>query len=562
MALDPSTFAPQGDASVPLDQFTATFDEGIRNADSQLQLAQARYKQAQSAVSAIDPNKITNQDALKAAQDELAKSATVAENAAAQLTRAHELKAAAIERYSQRANISPALQDRYQAMADVERANAQQKLAENFEFLNAIPDKRAQLHATAQEAQANAAVAQAKAEVAGATTGIEKQAAQTRLDQANASLQTTQLANTRAGLENKITAATAAVAPRVAEAGAATAESKAKEAAATAGVAPDMAQAALAKAQADAAAAQLAVQSTQAQLDATTDADRRRAIQLDLSQKQAALDTANQQLDAARQLLPLSVAQAGANVATTQQNLQKGALGPLYGLQDRIKAIGDALRSGQITDPAQAQQQLQNYIQTTIAGTTPYEAQTTALGALNTQRGQDFALAESQGSTFGSGFGTALGQFSKLNETTPVGSDAAGRGFLASMDLLGDRLKSFAPQANPLSSALVQSMAGLGGVSTPAAPAAASAPTTTIQPDGTVTIQHTSAPTAAGLLPPGAAGTGADPNVAGSPALPAMLNASSPALPNHVSDLWANDPNLNPDSSGQGVAPRSMAGVT
>ena len=39
----------------------------------------------------------------------------------------------------------------------------------------------------------------AKADVANATTDIEKRAAQTKLDQANASLQSTQLANTQAG---------------------------------------------------------------------------------------------------------------------------------------------------------------------------------------------------------------------------------------------------------------------------------------------------------------------------------------------------------------------------
>src|SRR5207244_444145 len=122
-------------------------------------------------------------DDRKAAETEIARAETTLEAATKETVDAGTRKAAAVERYSQKANISPELKDRYAAMATLERANADHKRAENLEYLSDIPEKRAQLHATTLETQANATVAQAKADLATATTSIEKQAAQTKLDQ-------------------------------------------------------------------------------------------------------------------------------------------------------------------------------------------------------------------------------------------------------------------------------------------------------------------------------------------------------------------------------------------
>jgi hypothetical protein len=540
MAIDPTLLNPTESANVPFETFTATYDDAIRNATSQLTAAQSRYLSAQSRLQAV-PAGILHDDDRKAADAELAKSATVVEQASAALTRSHELKGAAIERYSQRANVPQELKDRYSAMAKTETANALLKQAEVNEFLSTSPDRRRQMALATQKARADVEVAQATADVATATTGIQKQEAQTRLDAANQAVKNAaaQEAATRAGT-------------RLTGAQATTAEAGAR-------LAPEQAQATLTKAQADANAANVAYLDAKRRYDATTDEQVKQAVGIELQQKQTALDTANQQLEQAKKLMPGVVAQQGATLASTQAttaetlaNTQKGLLGTLYGLQDKAKEIANAIRSGGIPDVDKGMALLNDYITTTIQGTTPFERDKFATEQETSRRGQDYNLAASQGSTFGSGFSSALSTFGNLNKDIAPGSDAGGRGFIASMNMLGDRIKSFQPVASsPLLDSMRPAAAATPAVSTPASD---NGHVITINIGSGAASNPQAQTQTPALLAPGAAGTSADANVAGGAQNPAFLAANRPATPSDVQAMWADHPDLQ--SAGWGPAGR------
>lgn len=579
--LDPTLFGTPTDntQALPFDQYEAPLKAAIDNANTQLTAAQERVKQALAIKQGYDtilqanPDKaILLGDAQKAADAEYQKAQQVAEAAAAQVTKALDAHGTAVMNYSRRANVPQELKDRYAAMADLDQANIKKVNAETQQLLNAAPQQQAQLEATTKETQANTAVAQAKADVASATTDTEIKAAQARLDQANATLQSTQLANTQAGLQNTITAATAAQAGRVAAAGATTAEAQASTAAAqattaaaTAGIAPDQAQATLRKAQSDADMAALQVQQLQATLNATTDPDRRRAVQLQLDQQQAALDSANQQLEQAKKLMPLAVSQAGANVAATQQgtaasqaSVQQGLLGPLYGMNDRIQAIKQQIAAGTL-DPQTGMAQLQDYVNTAVTGTTPFERDKFATEQDTTRRGQDYGFANQSLGALGSFGSSTLSSMAAINKDAPAGSDALARSYGGIMGTLFDAFQQMRPnQANyPLAASL---RSPIPATTPSVSPSTDNGHVITIN-IGSGAAANPQPPTSSALLAPGAAGTGADPNVAGSPALPAMLTGNVPAMPAHVDQLWANDPNLHPELAGTGAAGGGMAHV-
>jgi len=346
----PDSSAP----SISPDAFLKAFDDAIGSAQTQREQAKAALDAANAKLAAVRPG-VLGDDDRKAAETEVQHASTVLEAAAANESRQHELKGAAIDRYVQKGNISPGLTAHYQALADSETAAAAKTKAETAEWVNAAPDRAAQLHATTQETTANANLSQAKAALADATLPAEIQKAQLAVQQAQAGLESTQAANKSAGLANTILAAKAGVAPRVEAAAASTAESGATVAGAQAGTATQTAAAALQTAQTGADQAALDLKNAQAQYDATSPEMRTGALQASLDQAQAQVAQSQQALQLAQRTQDTTVAQgqatlAGttANTAATEAGTQKGLLGPLYGATAKAKEIADMLRSGQL----------------------------------------------------------------------------------------------------------------------------------------------------------------------------------------------------------------------
>jgi len=436
------------------------------------------------------------------------------------------------------------------ADAMITRANA---------YAEGTSDKRAQLDADVKSKEAAARVDGLKADLASATQPDQIAAVHTALQAALQNLDTVKQANVAAGLNNNILAAKAANAPtdaasatRTGVAGAVTAEAGATTAQANAGVAPEVAQATLTKTQADAGKAQVDYQDALANFNALTPEMRTQAAQDALATKRTALETANQQLELAKQLMPLAVGQAGANIDATKASTADKVLGPLAGINEKVAALAAAIRSGAIDDPAKAHQQLQDYLSTALRGTTVYQETKDANDMATTRRGQDSSLAGTQMSTMGSFGSSALGNMLSANKDAPAGSTAMASAYGGVMGAMMGAMNTMRPGQAGVSPAAPPSPL-LNSLSTAAntpPPAPAPAASTTIAPDGTVTIAHTPTVAPIGptptipLLGPGQAGTGADP-MTGGPQNPAFLGGMGLAMPHHVDALWQNDPNLN-----------------
>jgi hypothetical protein len=591
----------------------ASYDQQIAAAQSALQQAAAARDGAQQRLTAIQAN--PSQAALFGSQAQTAYDAALTQwrTAADQLQTAYNNQAQGKLSIAKTVG-TPQEQAKLEAEARAAQFQAQKVQSDVQESQETRPERIAQIRANSANAQAQADLASAQARLATATEPFQIQQAQQAVQQASLNAQrtqaqlTTEQANAAvaprvatAGARSAesaadISGAQAGVAPRVAAAGATSAEqdaalktyqtevarattpdeiaaahekyqqavaitsqqqSIATQQAAIAGVAPERAQADLRLAQSNADQAALQVQQLQANLNATTDADRRRAIQLELSSKQTSLDAANQQLDLARRTADATVRQVGANVASTEagtqntlENIQKNQLGALYGAQQRAREIGNMIASGQI-GPEEGTQLLHDHLTTAIQGTTPFELGKFQTETDTSRRTQDVGLAQSKMSDYTSATSSLYNTFTGMNAAVEPGSDAAGRGLLGAMNIVGDRLQQYGNVPNPPMSPLLQSVrpSAPAAVPVPAGPPPAAASgggghQITINIGGGADTSQAPA-----MLPAGDAGTSRDPRFAGLPSqitpqadVPAMLQQDQPATPDHVAGLW--DPSL------------------
>jgi hypothetical protein len=168
-----------------------------------------------------------------------------------------------------------------------------------------------------------------------------------------------------------------------------------------------------------------------------------------------------------------SQAQAAATLAGIQQAQQ----GPLYGLQERVNAIKNLVFGpGGSGDPQDANDLLQQYVTSSVAGTTPYAANVAAANAGLTAFGTQASLANAAGaaaaqraqalSSYG---GQALGALSAMNVNAPKGSTLLAGAFQDVVNMMADRMSSgaFAPSQQPTAPtlpAILQKLAP-GGVS-------------------------------------------------------------------------------------------------
>jgi hypothetical protein len=276
-------------------------------------------------------------------------------------------------------------------------------------------------------------------------------------------------------------------------------------------------------------------------------------------------------------------AQARAAAAASQADIQKGLQGPLYGLQDQIKAIQaiqqQVFGPGGSGNPQDANDLLNQYVTATVSGTTPYAANVAAANAGLTAFGTQASLAnaaQQAAATRASAFtglgGNVLGTLAALNANAPAGSTAMAGAFNDVMNQMQSRLQ--APQfaggptpTAPALPALLQKLAPPGADQTtptgpgplPGVPPAASAapglpfPTPPTggapQTSAPVTINIGGAPAASqpAPAPTWTGGSGATyvsppPGTGTTPQrLPSMLQQYAPPTTDFVHQLWSNE---------------------
>jgi hypothetical protein len=131
---------------------------------------------------------------------------------------------------------------------------------------------------------------------------------------------------------------------------------------------------------------------------------------------------------------------AGAQTAASQAGVQKDLLGPMYGLQDQINAIRSIQQQvfgpGGSGDPEHANQLLQDYLQATVGGTTPYAASVAAANYGQNQYATQASMynaAQQALSTRANALsglaGNVLGTLSPMNANAPAGSTAMAAAF-------------------------------------------------------------------------------------------------------------------------------------
>jgi hypothetical protein len=491
-----------------LDADYAAATQGLADAKQAVQDAVGRYQQLyqdfnQAKTDAQDPSNTNAAQELQAAyqafdtaQRDLGTANTAYANASARVASAAESAAA-------RPANNPALKAYYQAHAN--QANASGALATNQSLA---------LQATTPEQVKNLAANTTKtlqdAQDAGLITP-----AQVEQIKANTSQITSQ------------TATADAIRPYVVQ----QQKAAATTATAQANLAPEAAQAAVDKAQAEVDQTKTQTQQlAQTLANTPTTSEAHDAIQLQLQQATTDLATKQQALEQARQLMPIAVAGAQANVGqtlATTQATQAGAvatlagvaqktLGPLYGVGDQITKLRGMIANGQI-QPEDASTALNTYLNSQLQGATPFQQAQEANTYNLSNRTLDVNQANTRLQAGASYAGNTMGMFGQLAAGAGPGHGAAMAAGLQAALNMGR-----------------QYFAQLGGLTnTPAAPNAmsqaptvhinigsgqpTSADTTQSQPQQPVPAINTTQP-AGGAAVPGTGGiAGANANLGGAP---------------------------------------------
>jgi hypothetical protein len=265
---------------------------------------------------------------------------------------------------------------------------------------------------------------------------------------------------------------------------------------------------------------------------------------------------------------------AGAQTAQAQAGIEKDKLGPLYGLQDQIKAIQTIQQQvfgpGGSGDPNEANDLLKQFTTATLSGTTPYAANVAAANAGLTAFGTQASLtnaaqaaAASRANQYTGTAGSVLGSLLGVMKDAPAGSQALGPAFADAMGQIaqGTQAPQFAapqmPQA-PALPALLQKLAPPAAPTGPAPappmlrpPAPAAAPTTAPTTSAPVTIniggqgQSSGAPPSSPQQFPGLAqGSSAQGTaLSAGPGLPmpSVLQNYAPPTTDYVHQLWGNE---------------------
>ena len=245
------------------------------------------------------------------------------------------------------------------------------------------------------------------------------------------------------------------------------------------------AQAAQAQANANATNAMVQVNVARVQADTTltqhqtslTDANSTLALaNADDAKARAALQDAQAKLLVPAQagLAGAQAGLAGAQTAASKADVQKGLLGPLYGLQDQVNAIRaiqqQVFGPGGSGNADEANKMLQDYVQATVAGTTPYAANVAAANFGQNQYATQASMtnaaqaaAASRSNAFLGTGANVLGTLAQMNANAPKGSTAGAGAFMDIMNMLQQRSAqgAMAPPQQPTAPQLPALLAGL-----------------------------------------------------------------------------------------------------
>jgi hypothetical protein len=272
---------------------------------------------------------------------------------------------------------------------------------------------------------------------------------------------------------------------------------------------------------------------------------------------------------------------AGAQTAQAQAGIEKDKLGPLYGLQDQIKAIQTIQQQvfgpGGSGDPNEANDLLKQFTTATLSGTTPYAANVAAANAGLTAFGTQASLtnaaqaaAASRANQYTGTAGSVLGSLLGVMKDAPAGSQALGPAFADAMGQIQQATggpSQFTPPQQPQAPvlpALLQKLAGQGTPTGPGQPQPQPQPQPQLrpqpqpQPQPQSTGPTTSAPVTINIGGQGQGQTQSPPQqfpglAQGSSAqgtalsagpglpMPSMLQNYAPPTTDYVHQLWGNE---------------------
>jgi hypothetical protein len=271
-------------------------------------------------------------------------------------------------------------------------------------------------------------------------------------------------------------------------------------------------------------------------------------------------------------------AQAQAAAAASTAGIQKDKLGPLYGLQDQIKAIQTIQQQvfgpGGSGDPNEANDLLKQFTTATLSGTTPYAANVAAANAGLTAFGTQASLtnaaqaaAASRANQYTGTAGSVLGSLLGVMKDAPAGSQALGPAFADAMGQIaqGTQAPQFAAPQMPQAPALPALLQKLAPPAAPTGPAPAPPPM--LRPPAAPAAAPTSAPTTSApvTINIGGGGQGQSSGTQQSPPqqfpglaqgssaqgtalsagpglpMPSMLQNYAPPTTDYVHQLWGNE---------------------
>jgi hypothetical protein len=149
-----------------------------------------------------------------------------------------------------------------------------------------------------------------------------------------------------------------------------------------------------------------------------------------------------------------------ANAQATLAGITQAQQGPLYGLQDRVNAIRQIQQQvfgpGGSGDPNDANDLLNQYVTSSVAGTTPYAANVAAanagLTAFGTQASMYNAAQQalaSRGTALAGLGGNVLGTLAGINANAPAGSTAMAGAFKDVVDYMANKMAAAQTQGGP-----------------------------------------------------------------------------------------------------------------
>jgi len=546
----PALGTPSGQGGqYSVDQILAAPDQELQQANiqvadlwRQIQAQQAVVDKAQQAVSGGD---ITQQGALNAATTSLNSLYGTLSQATQRVQQANDTRASTLQKAIESDQLLPGQVDLAKAQITKANADADSAKAQAQVLTDGAPGQRALVAAQAGLASAQAAAQKASADATAAKTPAEVAQLNAQANSLNA--QANQTNTLLPDLQAKARAETGLT----------------------------EAQTTLTGSQSDLAQAQ------SRQADANTALINAQATQLTPAQAAAQQGQAAVAQAQAGGLIPAQAGLAGAQTLETGANIQKGLLGPVYGLQDQVNAIraiqSQVFGPGGSGNAQDANDLLQQYTAAALGGTTPYAASVAAANygqnIYGTQASMynaaQSALA-SRANALSSLGGNILGTLGTMNANAPAGSTAMAAAFRDVMNFAGAQQQQ-AQQQFAQQLGLGQ---GAGGLQQPKAPALPAYLQQFGNPAGAGGGTPTNAPVTINIggqgttaaAPPAPPAAPAAPAVPATPAggyavqqpgtygamsgsLPGLLQNYAPPSMDSVHALWANELNSGAVSS-------------